>query len=48
MIMVGRTPVLFMIKQQGKIEMRMHSADFCNMWNAVEDVESVKYMLNCI
>ena len=38
LIMAGKTPVLFMIKQQGAIEMSMYGEDFYYMWNEVEEV----------
>lgn len=48
LIFVGRTPVFFMSKRQGAIETSTYGAEFCAMTTAVEEVESVRYMLRCL
>ena len=48
MIMVGRTPVLFMSKQKGSIETSMYVLELCATKNEVKDVQSVRYMLHCL
>ena len=48
LILVGRTPVFFMSKRQGAIETSTYGAEFCAMRTAVEEVQSVRYMLRCL
>lgn len=48
LILIGRTPCLFMSKRQGAIETRTYGAEFCVMKTAVEEVQSVRYMLRCL
>ena len=48
LILVGRTPVYFMSKRQGAIETSTYGAEFCAMRSAVEEVQSVRYMLHCL
>ena len=48
LILVGRTPVFFMSKRQGAIETSTYGAEFCSMRTAVEEVQSVRYMLRCL
>ena len=48
LIFVGITPVFFMSKRQGAIETSTYGAEFCAMRTAVEEVESVRYMLRCL
>ena len=48
LILVGRTPVYFMSKRQGAIETSTYGAEFCAMRTAVEEVQSVRYMLRCL
>ena len=47
-IVVGRTPVFFSSKRQGAIETSTYGAEFCAMRSAVEEVQSVRYMLRCL
>jgi len=44
-ILIGRTPGLFLSKKQGVIETSTYGAEFCVMRTAVEVVQSVRYML---
>ena len=48
LIVVGRTPVFFSSKRQGAIETSTYGAEFCAMRSAVEEVQSVRYMLRCL
>ena len=48
LILVGRTPVFFSSKRQGAIETSTYGAEFCAMRTAVEEVQSVRYMLRCL
>ena len=48
LILVGRTPVFFSSKRQGAIETSTYGAEFCAMRSAVEEVQSVRYMLRCL
>ena len=48
LILVGRTPVYFMSKRQGAIATSTYGAEFCAMRTAVEEVQSVRYMLRCL
>ena len=48
LILVGRTPVYFMSKRQGAIATSTYKAEFCAMKTAVEEVQSVRYMLRCL
>ena len=48
LILLGRTPVYFMSKRQGAIETSTYGAEFCAMRTAVEEVQSVRYMLRCL
>ena len=48
LILIGRTPGLFMSKRQGAIETSTYGAEFCAMRTAVEEVQSVRYMLRCL
>ena len=47
-IIIGRTPVFFSSKRQGAIETSTYGAEFCAMRTAVEEVQSVRYMLRCL
>ena len=38
----------FMIKRQGAIATSTYGAEFCAMKTAVEEVQSIRYMLRCL
>ena len=48
LILVGRTPVFILSKRQGAIETSTYGAEFCAMRTAVEEIQSVRYMLRCL
>jgi hypothetical protein len=48
LILVGRTPVFILSKRQGAIETSTYGAEFCGMRTAVEEVQSVRYMMRCL
>ena len=48
LILVGSTPVYFSSKRQGAIATSTYGAEFCAMKTAVEEVQSVRYMLRCL
>ena len=48
MILLGRTPVFILSKRQGAIETSTYGAEFCAMRTAVEEVQSIRYMLRCL
>ena len=48
LILVGRTPVYFMSRWQGAIAMSTYEAEFGTMRSAVEQVQSIRYMLHCL
>jgi hypothetical protein len=47
-IFLGCTPVLYMAKRQGAIKTSAYGAEFIAMKTAVEEVISVRYMLQCL
>ena len=48
LVLIGRTPVFFLSKRQGAIETSTYGAEFCAMRTAVEEVQSIRYMLRCL
>ena len=48
MILLGRTPIFFLSKRQGAIATSTYGAEFCAMHTAVEEVQTVWYMLQCL
>ena len=48
LILVGRTPVFILSKRQGAIETSTYGAEFCAMRTAVEEIQSVRYMMRCL
>jgi hypothetical protein len=48
LIVVGRTPVMYMSKRQGAIETSTYGAEFCAMKTAVEELIAIRYMLRCL
>ena len=48
MVFLGRTPIFIMSKRQGAIETSTYGAEFCAMRTAVEEVQSIRYMLRCL
>ena len=48
LILVGRTPVFIFSKRQGAIETSTYGAEFCAMCTAVEEIQSIRYMLRSL
>jgi len=48
LILVGSTPVYFLSKRQGAIATSTYGAEFCAMKTAVEEVQSMRYMLRSL
>ena len=48
LILVGRTPVFIFSKRQGAIETSTYGAEFCAMRTAVEEIQSIRYMLRSL
>ena len=48
LVLLGRTPVFVLSKRQGAIETSTYGAEFCAMRTAVEEVQSIRYMLRCL
>ena len=48
LVLLEQTPVYFMSKPQGEIATSTYGAEFCSMRTAVNEVQSIRYMLLCL